>query len=101
MPSTCQTGREFCFSLETQPGDLCYVALMIARKSAAVTLLVVLMATSFVVFNQSVGAQIAPGADSSVADTRVPLTKTLPYHLSTNAVGHARGFEGNFDDMFE
>jgi len=66
-----------------------------------VTLLVVLMATSFVVFNQSVGAQIAPGADSSVADTRVPLTKTLPYHLSTNAVGHARGFEGNFDDMFE
>jgi hypothetical protein len=74
---------------------------MIARKFAAVTLLAALIAASFVVFNRAVNAQTTPGADSSFADTDVPMTKTLAYHLSTNAVAHARGLEGNSDDMWE
>lgn len=74
---------------------------MIARKFAAVILLAVLFATSFFVFNRAVNAQSAPGPDSSLPDTDVPMTKTLAYHLSTNAVAHARGLEGNSDDMWE
>ncbi len=75
---------------------------MIARKFAAVTLLSALITASLVIFNHPLIAQTAPGADSSLPDTDViPVTKTLAYHLSTNAVGHARSFEGNFDDMRE
>ncbi len=94
-------GRQFCTPLKTLYADLCYVALMIARKFAALALLAALIAASFVFFNHTLIAQTSPGADSSITDTDVPMNKTLAYHLSTNAVGRARGFEGNLDDMFE
>lgn len=42
------------------------------------------------------------GAQESSNLIRLRLTNTgiLPWHLSTNAVWHARGFAGNWDDMF-
>jgi hypothetical protein len=80
----------------------CYLALMSARKSAAVILLAALVAASFVPSNGALIAQTAPATASSLPDTDVvPTTKTLAYHLATNAVGHARGMEGNSDDMWE
>jgi hypothetical protein len=82
---------------------------MIARGIAALTLLTSLFAETGCraqpVSNTSTPppvVQAAPPAASSLPDMDVvPTTKTLAYHLATNAVGHARGMEGNSDDMWE
>ena len=74
---------------------------MIARSFAAIAVIAALVAAPFVFFNHALIAQTAPGTDSSFADTDVPMTKTLAYHLSTNAAGHARGLAGDSDDMWE